>query len=145
MSTELGKSTSELPEKPAAMGWKELYLKEDWWAIYVGFGITLLCLLAFFNGSTFAKSLAINPGGLKWTSDSFGKMVDHFSNNAGLYGIQFLFWLVIFSITTKIMRIKTSEFIPAFFILYILSILAFLIAGWKDSGRGCWSRRLRLF
>ena len=123
------------PEKPGAMGWKELYLKEDWWAIYVGFGITLLCLLAFFSGSTFAKSLAINPGGLKWTPDTFGKVVDHFSKNIGLYGIQFLFWLVIFSITTKIMRIKTSEFIPAFIILYILSILAFLIGGWKDSGR----------
>src|SRR5208337_3720670 len=33
------------------------------------------------------------------------------------------------------MRIKTSEFIPAFIILYILSIIAFLIAGWKDAGR----------
>ena len=49
--------------------------------------------------------------------------------------MQFLFWLVVFSITTKIMRIKTSEFIPAFIILYILSILAFLIGGWKDAGR----------
>ena len=38
------------------MGWKELYLKEDWWAIYVGFGIALLCLIAFLNGSTFAKA-----------------------------------------------------------------------------------------
>ena len=132
---ETPKCAVSATQKPAAMGWKELYLKEDWWAIYVGFGIALLCLLAFLNGSTFAKSLAINPGGLKWTSDSFGKVVDHFSNNIGLYGIQFVFWLVIFSITTKIMRIKTSEFIPAFFILYLLSILAFLIGGWQDAGR----------
>jgi len=125
----------ELAPKTKPMGWKELYLKEDWWAIYVGFGMALLCLLAFMNGSTFAKSLAINPGGLKWDSDSLGKIADHFSNNIGLYGIQFIFWAIIFGITTRIMGIKTSEFLPAFVILYLLSILAFVIAGWKDSGR----------
>ncbi len=122
------------PSKANPMGWKELYLKEDWWAIYVGFGIALVCLIAFMNGSTFAKSLAINPGGLKWDSASLDKIVDHFSNNIGLYVLQFLFWAVIFGITTRIMGIKTSEFFPSFLILYLLSILAFVIAGWKDSG-----------
>ena len=43
------------PSKANPMGWKELYLKEDWWAIYVGFGIALVCLIAFMNGSTFHK------------------------------------------------------------------------------------------
>ncbi len=129
-----GENSSTVTSKPNEMGWKELYLKEDWWAIYVGFGITLLCLIAFMSGSTFAKSLSINPGGLKWDSASLGKLVDHFSNNIGLYGLQFLFWAVIFSITTRIMGIKTSEFFPSFVILYLLSILAFVIAGWKDSG-----------
>src|SRR5271169_2664485 len=129
-----GENSSAVASRPKEMGWKELYLKEDWWAIYVGFGIALLCLIAFMNNSTFAKSLSINPGGLKWDSASLGKIVDHFTNNIGLYGLQFLFWAVIFGITTRIMGIKTSEFFPAFVILYLLSILAFVIAGWKDSG-----------
>ncbi len=125
----------EAPPAPVHMGWKELYLKEDWWAIYVGFGITLLCLVAFMSGSTFAKSLAVNPGGLKWDFGSMGLIVDHFTKNIGLYFVQFVFWAVLFSITTRIMGIKTSEFFPAFIILYLLSILAFLIGGWKDAGR----------
>ena len=37
----------EAPPAPVHMGWKELYLKEDWWAIYVGFGLMLLSLVAF--------------------------------------------------------------------------------------------------
>ena len=125
----------EAPPAPVHMGWKELYLKEDWWAIYVGFGITLLCLVAFMSGSTFAKALAINPGGLKWDFGSTGLIVDHFAKNIGLYFIQFVFWAVIFGITTRIMGIKTSEFFPAFVILYLLSIVAFLIGGWKNAGR----------
>ena len=35
----------EAPATPAApTGWKELYLKEDWWAIYLGIGIVVVSL-----------------------------------------------------------------------------------------------------
>jgi len=119
--------------KPTAMGWKELYLKEDWWAIYVGLGITFLAVVAFMNGSPILKSLAINPGGLKWTS--IDQLFSHFAKNIQLYVLQFVCWLVLFGITTRIMGIKTSEFIPSFIFLYILSIVAFSIGGWASSGK----------
>ncbi|HEX8949737.1 MAG TPA: putative sulfate exporter family transporter [Dissulfurispiraceae bacterium] len=118
-------------EKPAAMGWKELYLKEDWWAIYLGIGIVFVSLIAFLNGSALVKSLAINPGGLKWTSAD--QLVDHFSKNLHLYALQLVSWLVIFGVSTRIMGIKTSEFIPSFVVLYVLSIIMFAIGGWADA------------
>ena len=37
-------------KKAKPMGWTELYLKEDWWAIYLGLGITFLAVIAFMNG-----------------------------------------------------------------------------------------------
>ncbi|MCL4536354.1 MAG: hypothetical protein M1610_02015, partial [Nitrospirae bacterium] len=56
---ETKECAAEAPPKPTHMGWKELYLKEDWWAIYLGIGIVVVSLIAFLNGSTVVKSLAI--------------------------------------------------------------------------------------
>ncbi len=120
-------------QQPASMGWKELYLKEDWWAIYLGIGIVVVALIAFLNGSTLVKSLAINPGGLKWSS--FGQLGDHFASNIRLYALQFVAWLVIFGVSTRIMGIKTSHFIPSFVFLYVLSIIMFAIGGWANAAK----------
>ena len=121
----------DAPEKPSPIGWKELYVKEDWWAIYLGIGIMALAIIAFLNGSTIVRSLTVNPGGLKWSSPDI--LVSHFSQNAHLYALQLLSWLVIFGISTRIMGIKTSRFIPSFIILYLLSIIMFSIGGWVDA------------
>ena len=116
------------------MGWKELYLKEDWWAVWIGIGLMILAILFFQAGSsTVLKSLAINPGGLKWSS--FDQLTNHFSQNANLYLYQFLFWLILFGVTTRLMGIKLAEFIPAFIFLYVMSIVMFAIAGWANAAK----------
>ncbi len=125
------KESSGEGTKPITMGWKELYLKEDWWAIYLGIGIVLVSLIAFLNGSAVIKSLAINPGGLKWTS--VNQLVDHFSKNITLYGLQLLLWLVILGVPAKIMGIEAKKFVPSFIILYLLSIVMFAVGGWADA------------
>ncbi|MBI3525414.1 MAG: putative sulfate exporter family transporter [Betaproteobacteria bacterium] len=125
--------SSDAVEARKASSWKDLYQKEDWWAIWIGIGIMFIAVLLFANGSTFLKSLAINPGGLKWTA--FGQLTDHFSQNAGMYSLQFATWLVVFGVTTRIMGIKLSQFIPGFIFLYVLSIIMFAIAGWANAAR----------
>jgi uncharacterized membrane protein YadS len=121
-------------KKVKRMGWKELYLKEDWWAVWLGIGLMILAILFFqADKSNMLKSLAINPGGLKWSS--FDQLANHFSQNANLYLYQFLFWLVIFGVTTRIMGIKLAEFIPAFIFLYVLSVVMFSIAGWANAAK----------
>jgi len=115
-------------------GWKELYLKEDWWAVWLGIGLMILAILFFQAGSSnVLKSLAINPGGLKWSS--FDQLANHFSQNANLYLYQFLFWLVLFGVTTRIMGIPLAQFIPAFVFLYVMSIVMFSIAGWANAAK----------
>ncbi|MBZ0093361.1 MAG: putative sulfate exporter family transporter, partial [Sulfuricellaceae bacterium] len=113
--------------------WRDLYLKEDWWAIWIGIGIMAIAVLLFYSGNTFLKSLAINPGGLKWTS--FGQLADHFFQHAGMYSLQFVTWLVLFGATTRLMGVKLSEFVPSFIFLYALSIVMFSIAGWANAAK----------
>lgn len=120
--------------KPEPMGWKELYLKEDWWAIWLGLGMMIAAILIFQGGgSGLLKALAINPGGLKWSS--LGQLGAHFSQNASLYLYQFLFWLVLFGFSTAIMGVPSKQFIPAFIVLYLLSIVMFAIAGWANAAK----------
>jgi uncharacterized membrane protein YadS len=120
--------------KPERLGWKELYLKEDWWAVWLGFALMVLSLLLFQAGSSnILKALAINPGGLKWTS--FGQLAGHFAQNAHLYLYQFVFWLVLFGATAAIMGTKLKEFVPAFIFLYVGSIIMFAIAGWANAAQ----------
>lgn len=120
--------------KPKRMGWKELYLKEDWWAVWLGLGMMIVAILMFqAGGSGVLKALAINPGGLKWSS--FGQLGGHFSQNAHLYLYQFLFWLVLFGVSTWIMGVSMAQFIPAFIFLYVLSIVMFSIAGWANAAK----------
>ena len=118
---------------PIPMGWKELYLKEDWWAIYLGLGLMVMTMISFWMGSGAVKSLFINPGAVHWKT--FGELLGHFKQNLNLYLSQFLFWLVIFGISTSIMGIKLSKFIPSFICLYVLSVIMFSISGWVNAAK----------
>jgi uncharacterized membrane protein YadS len=120
--------------KSERRGWKELYLKEDWWAVWLGLALMVFAIICFQAGSSnIVKALAINPGGLKW--NSFGQLAGHFAQNAQLYLYQFLFWLVLFGATTAIMGVKLKEFVPAFIFLYVGALIMFAIAGWANAAQ----------
>lgn len=111
------------PQKLQSMGWKELWLKEDWWAIWLGVGLVVVAYLFFINGSSI-KWIAVLPPG-KWTD--FTVVTQHFSEHIGQYIAQFVMWCVLFGISVKALGFKLSEFFPSFLFVYIFSIIIFVL------------------
>jgi uncharacterized integral membrane protein (TIGR00698 family) len=106
--------------------WSDLYQKEDWWAIWLALGIILAALVFFYKGSTI-NPIAVKPPG--W--EHFHTLQTHFADKWPWYAAQFAIWLVIFTVSVRIMGFRVKEFIPGFVILYAGSTLIFVISSWK--------------
>jgi uncharacterized membrane protein YadS len=111
-----------------SMGWKELWLKEDWWAIWLGLGIIIVAYLFFANGASI-KWIAITPG--RWSN--FGQLAGHFSAHITQYIAQFIMWLIVFSISIRALGMKLGEYIPSFIFIYVVSIVIFMIGAWDQA------------
>src|SRR5580704_3397457 len=92
----------------ATSGWRELWLKEDWWAIWLGLGIVLVGYVLFANGASL-KWIAVTPE--KWSS--LPQLGAHFANNGLRYLAQFLAWIILFSVAIAALGHNPREFAPA--------------------------------
>jgi uncharacterized membrane protein YadS len=108
--------------------WSDLYLKEDWWAIWLGVGIVLVAWLFFVNGASI-KWIAVTPK--KW--HTFAELANDFGANAVRYLAQFVLWLAVFALSLRAMGHRIAEFIPAFVFIYALSIVIFAIGAWDQA------------
>ena len=122
-------SSVEQPYVPApSLRWRELWLKEDWWAIWLGLGIVVIAYAFFANGSSI-RWIAVTPA--RWsTLDQLGA---HFAANWLRYVAQFAAWLVIFSIALTALGHKARAFVPAFIFLYVLSVAIFAAGQWDKA------------
>jgi uncharacterized integral membrane protein (TIGR00698 family) len=116
------------PSKRAtqSVGWKELYLKEDWWAIWLGLGIVIVAYLFFKSGSSI-RWIAVTPA--TWVT--FDQLANDFVKKIPQYLAQFAMWLAIFCASMKVLGHKLSEFIPSFIFVYVFSILIIILGAWK--------------
>jgi uncharacterized integral membrane protein (TIGR00698 family) len=112
----------------STMGWRELWLKEDWWAIWLGLGIVLVGYILFANGASL-KWIAVTPE--KWSSlDQLGA---HFAANASRYLAQFVAWAAVFTIALTALGHRARDFIPSFVFLYLFSVLIFALGQWTQA------------
>jgi uncharacterized integral membrane protein (TIGR00698 family) len=125
---------AQFPARPvvASPRWRELWLKEDWWAIWLGLGIVLVGYVLFTEGqSALFKWIAVTPP--KWAS--LPQLGSHFADNALRYVAQFALWLAIFSAALTTLGYKAREFVPSFAFLYLLSILVIAAGQWDQANR----------
>jgi uncharacterized integral membrane protein (TIGR00698 family) len=108
--------------------WRELWLKEDWWAIWLGLGIVVVAYVFFANGASI-RWIAVTPA--KWSTPS--QLGAHFAANYVRYIAQFVAWLAVFSIALTALGHKAREFIPSFIVLYVLSVIIFALGQWDKA------------
>src|SRR5579863_3508144 len=114
--------------QPLSLGWRELWLKEDWWAIWIGLGIVIVGYFLFAQGASL-KWIAVTPA--KWSSLS--QLGADLSANALRYVAQFFFWLALFGIALTALGHKARDFVPAFVFLYLVAVLIFVIGQWSEA------------
>src|SRR6202453_1645428 len=105
-----------------ARAWREIWLKEDYWAIWIGLGTVIIAYLFFANGSSI-RWLAVTPA--KWSDLS--ALGAHFQANYLRYIAQFLVFLVVFTFALTALGHKARDFVPSFTILYLLSLEIFVL------------------
>jgi uncharacterized integral membrane protein (TIGR00698 family) len=113
---------------PAPLHWRELWLKEDWWAIWLGLGIVIVAYAFFANGSSL-RWLAVTP--TKWST--FSQLGAHFAGNYERYIAQFAVWLAVFTVALSALGHKVRDFVPSFVFLYVLSVVAIAIGQWDKA------------
>jgi uncharacterized integral membrane protein (TIGR00698 family) len=112
----------------APTGWRELWQKEDWWAIWLGLALVFLACTLFVQGTSL-KWLAVTPA--KWSN--LAQLKAHFAQNAARYVAQFAMWSLMFGAALRVLGYKVRAFLPAFASLYAGSILIFALGQWSQA------------
>src|SRR5512144_547270 len=70
--------------------WRELFAKEDWWAVWIGLGLVIVAAMLFANSASL-KWIAVTPQ--KWST--LDQIATQFGANATRYLALFGMWLVL--------------------------------------------------
>jgi uncharacterized integral membrane protein (TIGR00698 family) len=112
----------------STVGWRELWLKEDWWAIWLGLGIVIVGYVLFVNGASL-RWIAVTPE--KWAD--FSQLGAHFAANGVRYLAQFLVWIALFALAITALGHKPRDFALSFVFLYVFSVLIFALGQWTQA------------
>ena len=111
--------------------WSDLYKKEDWLAVWIGFIVIIIAAIAVLlgkDGNAAFNFKALNFS--KWgpgASDSLGSQLSKASFWTALIRT-FLVTGVLFSIGAKLKGQSLKDYIPAYIVLFVLSIIVRLIS-----------------
>ncbi len=110
---------------PPGSIWRELWTKEDWWAVWLGLGLVIVAYGLFLSGSSIAW-LAVAPA--KWSA--WPQLLMHFQLNALRYLAQFAVLLALFSVGAALIGYPLGRFAAGFVLIYVLSVVVFAAAAW---------------
>ncbi len=111
-----------------APGWSELWLKEDWWAVWIGLALVIAAYALFASGSSLDWIAAMPKKWATWQqlSGDFSAKLPRYLAQCGLF-------LVVFSIAGAVLGHRPKEFIPSFLLVYVLSLLINIAGAWDKA------------
>jgi uncharacterized integral membrane protein (TIGR00698 family) len=108
--------------------WGELFLKADWWAIWIGLGLVAAAIALFENGSSI-RWIAVAPQKWSHLANAGAQLQAH----AVQYAALFLLWAVSLGIGAAALGIKLSRFLPAFLALYVVAGAIYFLGLWDQA------------
>lgn len=109
---------------------RELFQKEDWWAIWIGLALVAVAA-ALFEGGSSIKWIAIAPQ--KWSH--FADVGAQLKQHGVQYASLFVLWSAAFGVGAAALGIKISRFLPAFLAVFLASGLIYFLGLWDQAAR----------
>jgi uncharacterized membrane protein YadS len=106
----------------------ELLRKEDWWAIWIGLGLTLVALALFTNGGSI-KWLAVAPQ--KWAH--VAEVGSQLAANGLRYAVLALVWGALFGLGAAALGIGFGAFLPSFLLIYGVALALYFLGLWDQA------------
>jgi uncharacterized membrane protein YadS len=116
------------PPAQAAAAAGPFWRKDDWWAVAAGLGLVLAGFALFTSGASLGW-IAVTPA--KWTDPA--KLAARFAANWPRYAAQFLLWLSIVSAAFTALGYRLRNTVPAFVLVYVLSVVIFAAGQWASA------------
>jgi len=109
-------------------GLRSLYMKEDWWAVWIGLGTVAVGLLLWVGGASL-KAITVSFK----TYTNFMDMPEMVAPLLPGILILYLILLVVFSVTMRIMGHSLPKFIGGFTLLYLLAVIVQILGAWQTA------------
>ena len=120
------RAPSSLSDQPSL--WRELFRKEDWWAIWIGLSLVAVAVALFEAGSSI-KWIAVAPQ--KWSH--LAEVGTQLSQNGIKFASLFVLWAFTFGVGAAALGIKISRFLPAFLAVFVVTTAIYFLGLWDQS------------
>lgn len=120
-------ATEKKTTTPNGGGFSGLFKKEDYWAVWLGLGLTFAAIILWATGSSFMKWIAIKIP----SYDSINVPLEYLGNNVGAIITLFFVLAVLFGFALKILGHKVKDFIVGFSIIFILTLIISVLGSWN--------------
>src|SRR3974390_2942146 len=122
MATEASATRASLP---GSSPWRDLLRKEDWWAVWLGVGLTLLAVWLFQTGSSL-KWLAVTPK--KWST--LPEALADLRTQAPRYLALLAMWSALLGAGARALGLQLRQFLPSFVFVFAVAIVIFTLGQW---------------